>query len=369
MPPELGLEDYATSFAPGGLALSTLYLCALRGSVRWGCGTPNPTTGLIESGWHWGDGDDGTLTFQSTTGAGVVDKTVTMPNRTLTLVGRAGSGTQNTLAKFDANGDVANSTLTDDGASVTTTTKLAQKFGTSFSFTFAGTPATSNKTHTLPNVTGSVCVAASPTDNTIIQFNGTTGEVENSPISNPSGELIIADGIGSGGMCIYSPSVGATMLGWYHSKTDNVMPGWKGSDTLLEAKVVDDSAYANVKALSFIATESMTTGSAFFGKTSQTATNGGNYSVAYSVHTVFVNASGLSSTNNYDVTLPSAVSYEGRRIEVKITTVGTGSATVTVKSAAGTVEGVAAGTGVAMDATARSRVVYQSDGTNWWDMT
>lgn len=119
-PGEVGMEDAASSFAPGGISLSTLYLCALRGSVRFGGGLPDPTTGLIESGWHWGVTAAGALTFVSTTSAGADDKTVTMPSaQSVTLVGRAASGTENKLLRFDANGDAKDSAAVDDGTTIT----------------------------------------------------------------------------------------------------------------------------------------------------------------------------------------------------------------------------------------------------------
>jgi hypothetical protein len=114
------------------------------------------------------------------------------------------------------------------------------------------------------------------------------------------------------------------------------------------------------------ATADTLVGNARFNKTSQTATSAGNYAVAATIATVFVDANALTAAQNFDVTLPSAATYSARQITVKISVVGAVSSTITVKSSSGTVEGVAAGTGAPMDASARSRVTYQSDGTNWW---
>lgn len=203
-------------------------------------------------------------------------------------------GTSSSYPALKRSSTALEAKLADDSAyAPVSASAVSQYLGTAYKFTFAGTPATSDKTHTLPNRSGTVTLG-----------DGSLGLGE-IPEGDANGDLT-ASGITSGDI---------TRL---------------------------------------------------YAATTQTGADAGNYAVAATVGTVFVNASAV--TTNYDVTLPSAVTYANRRVTVKITVVGGGGSTVTVKSAAGTVEGVAAATGVALDATARSKVTYQSDGTNWWNV-
>ena len=95
----------------------------------------------------------------------------------------------------------------------------------------------------------------------------------------------------------------------------------------------------------------------------QTATNGGSYSVAATVGTVFVDASALTAAQNFTVTLPSAVTYAARIIAVKISVVGAATSTLTVGSSAGNVEGSAS---QAWDTSVRSGAIFISNGTDWY---
>ena len=177
-------------------------------------------------------------------GTPTADRTLTAPNRDLTLVGRAAAGTSNKIIRFDANGDAQDSGAEDDGTTISTARAVT--------------------------ITGAT----------------TTGDTR-----------------------VVSVSL----------------------------------AYPTVDP-------------------------GSGYTVTSAEGVVFVDASTLAGSDNFDVELPTASGSPNRRIAVKITSVGAGSSTITVKSAGGTVDGAAAATGVPMDATARSKVTYQSDGTNWWSV-
>ncbi len=53
MPPEIGLEDAGTTFAPAGRSLSTVYFGALTGNY-FAAGLPDTTTGGFKTGFRWG---------------------------------------------------------------------------------------------------------------------------------------------------------------------------------------------------------------------------------------------------------------------------------------------------------------------------
>ena len=121
--------------------------------------------------------------------------------------------------------------------------------------------------------------------------------------------------------------------------------------------------YAQINAESNVFSGAATFGDIRLTNSNQTATNGGSYAVAATIGTVFVDASALTAAQNFTVTLPSAVTYSARIITVKITTVGAGTSTITVGSAAGNVEGAAS---QAIDAAVRCGIILQSNGTDWW---
>ena len=113
------------------------------------------------------------------------------------------------------------------------------------------------------------------------------------------------------------------------------------------------------------ATGSTTTGDTRIVTTTQTASNGGSYSVAATVGTVFVAAAALTAAQNYTINLPSAVTYASRIISVKITTTGAATSTITVDADAGNVEGAATSV---FSASQRSGATFYSDGTDWWEI-
>lgn len=66
----------------------------------------------------------------------------------------------------------------------------------------------------------------------------------------------------------------------------------------------------------------------------------------------------------FDVTLPNANVLTGRRVQVKRTT--TSANAVTVKSGGGTIDNVAAATGIALAGGTLASISVVSDGANWW---
>ncbi len=92
----------------------------------------------------------------------------------------------------------------------------------------------------------------------------------------------------------------------------------------------------------------------------QTTTQVGAYAVAATDDVVLVN----TNAGSFDVTLPNANVVTGRRVTVKRIT--TSANVVTVKSAGGTIDGVAAGTGIALAGGSLNAITVVSDGTNWW---
>lgn len=92
------------------------------------------------------------------------------------------------------------------------------------------------------------------------------------------------------------------------------------------------------------------------GVTTQT----GAYNVASDVEVVLANPSGGA----FDVTLPNANLVIGRQITVK--RINNSANTVTVKSAGGTIDGVAAATGIVLPGNTLNFLTAVSDGANWW---
>lgn len=149
--------------------------------------------------------------------------------------------------------------------------------------------------------------------------------------------------------------------------TSNVVPRSNATAGLVDSAITDDgtTVTAGTRIVDLSGAASAKVGNFLINKTTQTAANAGSYAVAATIGIVFVAAAALGTTDNYTVTLPSAVTYAGRQIMVKITTAGSGSATLTVGSAAGNVEG---GASQVLDATARASKTYVSDGTDWWSL-
>lgn len=92
----------------------------------------------------------------------------------------------------------------------------------------------------------------------------------------------------------------------------------------------------------------------------QTTTQSGAYAVAATDDVVFVNSSGGA----FDVTLPNANVVTGRRVQIK--RINTSANIVTVKSAGGTIDNVAAATGIVLAGGSLTAITVVSDGTNWW---
>jgi hypothetical protein len=85
-----------------------------------------------------------------------------------------------------------------------------------------------------------------------------------------------------------------------------------------------------------------------------------NYTLAIGTdHTVLGDATG----GVFDFTLPDASTIPGAQFTVK--RINAGGNAVTVKSAGGTIDGVAAATGIALTVQWQSRT-YESNGTNWF---
>jgi hypothetical protein len=89
-------------------------------------------------------------------------------------------------------------------------------------------------------------------------------------------------------------------------------------------------------------------------------TQSGAYAVAANIEVVLANPSGGA----FDVTLPNANLVIGRQITVKRN--NTSANVVTVKSAGGTIDGVAAATGIALAGGTYASITVVSDGANWW---
>lgn len=86
----------------------------------------------------------------------------------------------------------------------------------------------------------------------------------------------------------------------------------------------------------------------------------GAYAVASTIEVVLANPSGGA----FDVTLPNANLVIGRQITVKRS--NTSANVVTVKSAGGTIDGVAAATGIPLAGGGYASITVVSDGANWW---
>lgn len=89
-------------------------------------------------------------------------------------------------------------------------------------------------------------------------------------------------------------------------------------------------------------------------------TQSGAYAVNALDDVILVNSSGGA----FDVTLPNANVVTGRRVQVK--RINTSVNVVTVKSGGGTIDNVAAATGIALAGGTLNSITVVSDGTNWW---
>ena len=83
------------------------------------------------------------------------------------------------------------------------------------------------------------------------------------------------------------------------------------------------------------------------------------YSVLNSDYTLLVN----TSSNNVELTLPSAAADKGMMIVVKNVDATN---TITIKSASGNIEGTPGTTGISPIPAVNNKAVLQFDGTNWW---
>ena len=239
LPPEVGLEDEATDFAPTGVTLSTVHHVYHKGKVLHGSGLPDVKAGLTKSGYTWGaNATTGAMEWHERSSTGAITTTQTVAKVTGT-VPSASSITANALPKFSgAAGAIAPSAIGDDGTNVKADSRIVD----------------------LTNATRL-----------------TTAKVARAHTTLPA--------------------------------ADTGMSSW-----------ADDFD---------------------------------------PVHTLFIDASSL--TTSCTVTLPDPTTAP-RELAVKITKTGAG--TVDFDSdGGGKVEN---GTSYSLDATARSKVVFRSDGSNWW---
>ena len=200
--------------------------------------------------------------------------------------------------------------LADDSAfAPVAASAVAQYFGTAYKFTQAGTPATSDKTHTWPNRTGIVTLGDGSTS---------SGEI---PEGNADGDLT-----GSG---LLTSNV-ARLSG---TTTDFASATW--------VRLNKEAHYVDTLSLS----------------------NGGatNWDGAVDGRILFVSAGSLTTTHT--ITLPNPADLAGRVLTIKIIAVA-GSGTLDLDSEGGAnVEGVAT---YSADATARTTLRLATDGSNWW---
>lgn len=118
-PPEVGMRDHATSFAPAGIDVSTVHHTYLKGKVLHGSGLPDPTGGGTKSGYTWGaNATNGAMEFHERSSTGAITSTSTLPKRTGTVIQAPSALTANKLPSADANGDMIDSGVMDDGSAV-----------------------------------------------------------------------------------------------------------------------------------------------------------------------------------------------------------------------------------------------------------
>lgn len=112
LPPEVTFADHPTSYAPGGVTKSSLVMGALKGSVLWGSGIPNPTTALLESGYTWGvNATTGAMEFHERSSTGAIASTNTLPKRTGIVTLGDGSTSSGEIPEGNADGDLTGSGL------------------------------------------------------------------------------------------------------------------------------------------------------------------------------------------------------------------------------------------------------------------
>jgi hypothetical protein len=102
LPPELSIDDYVSNYAPSRITKSTTYHVAVPG-VYWAAGSPDPITGLVDSGYRWGV-TNGELAFAclNSSGAVLVADALYLDN-----AGLVGIGESNPTSTLDVDGSTA----------------------------------------------------------------------------------------------------------------------------------------------------------------------------------------------------------------------------------------------------------------------
>ena len=177
-----------------------------------------------------------------------------------------------------------------------------------------------------------------------------------------------SSGAGANGTVVgQGATISANRIGYGKAATDlsvSTIPKVSSAGSKLEDSAITDNGttVTSSRATDWSAASS-TLGDLRTTRSTQTAAHLGSYSVAATIATVFVACAALTAAQNFTVTLPSAVTYAGRIISVKVTTVGAATSTLTIGSAAGNVDGAAT---QVEDAAVRIGVTLQSDGTDWF---
>jgi len=262
--------------------------------------------------------------------------------------------------------------ITDNGAGATYVLDLALA-GTAGTYAYPSSLTTDAYGRVTAVTAGSAPVASGWTDGgTAVYLTTSTDAVSigsNTPVTNRK-------------LSVYNTGTDLGMSAVTLASTDNVLETFVTGEANLRWNVLGSGAMrwgaGGASALdtrlyrsgtSTLTVDDTSGGSAVFsvlGRTTtqtravQTTTQIGTYAVAATDDVVLVNA----NAGAFDVTLPNANVVTGRRVQIKRIT--TSANVVTVKSAGGTIDNVAAGTGIALAGGSLNAITVVSDGTNWW---
>lgn len=391
LPPEVTLADHPTGYAPGGVTKSSLVMGALKGSVLWGSGLPNPTTALLESGYTWGaHATTGAMEFHERNAVGAVASTSTLPKRTGTILQAPSALVSGQLVKADANGDIvdvgnaaAARTLLGLGTIATESAsdfaKLADDEMVSGSWEFAVGTARLYLNTVIPDTayfnagdfvigteeSGHFKFATSSGFKLEIAPEEVTGADRIWTVPDEGGDQSFASRahVAAGyqpldsdltAIAALATTSGGRSLLTGNAISSNTIPKGNGSGGLADTGLTDDGTTVSTsRAVAATGTTTLTT----VCRTTQnlTAANGGT-AISTVNDLMFINASAL--TTNYSLTLPNVATFVGRRVTYVVTAGGAGSTL--------TFTGGDAGADDIRDGSNRTAYEYASNGTNWY---
>ena len=129
-PPEVGMEDEDTNFAPTGVTLSTVHHVYHKGKVLHGSGLPGVKAGLTKSGYTWGaHATTGAMEFHERSSTGSITSTSTLPKRTGEVLQCDSALAEESIPRVGPSGNMIASGLGDTGSMIESARSLKLAIG------------------------------------------------------------------------------------------------------------------------------------------------------------------------------------------------------------------------------------------------